>query len=178
MIKKSFYLSVAVFVIVSALYVYRFININKSLNERQFNFDLPEIATIERGKINSATNLLNYSYAWGDQPNPIASKVATSASTTGNQNKYIYKRVNGVPAICSTVNTKNRWEFYGISHKDNATLAVFYNPFLKIIKAIEENKDLDNGLIIDRIGSDEVYVKYKKRVFALKIFNFTRSEKK
>ncbi len=178
MSKKSLYISAVVAISMSIFYFFQFINISSKTNEKQFSFDMPKIMVIKTTY--PKTNLLQYSYIWGK--NQMSSGFLSSSTTLANTKKtfnsgYVYKKINGIPSICSASDNSYRWEFYGIGYKNGKLWAIFYNPSIKKAKALSVNKQLDKGLIIKKISSDEVSIEYGKKTFVLKIFEFTKKKK-
>jgi len=171
-VKKSIYISAAVAIAMSIFYFYQFAEINKSVNEKQFSFDIPKIVTIKR--VFPKESLSEYSYVWGrgSLPGLASASNATAPLKKPLLKGYIYKKINGVPSICKVTTTSYRWEFYGVSYKDSTLWAIFYNPALKKVKVLNADKQLDKGLIIEKINPDGVTVAYGKKTFTLKIFTF------
>ncbi len=178
--KKSVYISAVVAIAMLIFYFYQFTKINRSVNEKQFGFDIPKIAVIKR--VFPKGGLSEYSYVWGRGSLSGSAYMSNRAANLKklSQKGYIYKKINGVPSICSAANNSYRWEFYGITYKNNNLWAVFYNPSLKKVKVLSSDKQLDNGLIIEKINLDGVVVAYGKKTFILKIFTFNsqKGEKK
>ncbi len=178
--KRSVYISAVVAIAMSIFYFYQFTKINRSVNEKQFSFDMPKITAIKR--VFPKGGLSEYSYVWGRGGLTGSTSMSSGAATLTklSQKGYIYKKINGVPSICSASNNSYRWEFYGVTYKNDNLRAVFYNPALKKVKVLSSDKQLDNDLIIEKINPDGVIVEYGKKTFILKIFTFNsqKGEKK
>ena len=174
MSKKRLYVYIAIAIIVAIIYSFKFSSISRNVNEKQFSFDIPKIPLIKTyiPKSDSIGRL----DVWSTKQ--ISAGLANgkiSKNLPGGD--YACKKENGIFTIYKLSNKNYRWEFYGISCKDNSTAAVFYNPELKLMKVVQKNKQLDNGLIIKKIDRNEVNVEYKSGVFNLKIFDFSKGEK-
>lgn len=174
MSKKRLYVYIAIVIIVTIIYSFKISSINRNVNEKQFSFDIPKIPLIK--KYIPKSDSIGRLDVWNTKQTSIG-LVSGKISKNLPQGGYAYKKVDGIDIIYSLSDDKYRWEFYGISCKDNSTAAVFYNPELKLMKVVQKNKQLDNGLIIKKIGRNEVNVKYKNGVFNLKIFDFSKGEK-
>ncbi len=177
--KNSFYASLFIVIITFSIYFYKFTKINKSLNENRFTFNIPKITLIKTGDLKN-NYLIDNSYVWGSVS---AGQIISQGNHTAKGvlkilSGYVYKKIQGIPSICKTTNINYRWELYGIAYKNNSLLAIFYNPYTNKVKLLGKNNALDKDLIIEKIGFDNVYVKYKQKVFILKIFEFSKATRR
>ncbi|WP_457643476.1 hypothetical protein [Persephonella sp.] len=166
-----------VFFLVAYNYFSEFRSINRSVAKREFSFSIPEVPVIKVDlKAQKKSSISDFGL-WNINQKGIVLSQKTSKEMEKILSKkgFVVKNIGGVLSICSVVDDKYRWEFYGIVYKNGRLLAVFYNPSLKKKRqrVVGKSERLDNGLFVKDIGADNVTVVCcgGKKVFKLSMFS-------
>ncbi len=180
MSKISVYISIFIAVIAILIYADKFFTLTSKESAGAFQFEIPTIKPI---KFKTPTK--NYSAdpsIWGVSLSgqDLSSQSLMQASVnkkTKSSISYIYKTIDGTPAVCIKNRARYCYEFFGTLYKNKKLYGIFYNSSTKSIKELSDNETLDMDLTISSVLPDEVTLSYKKKQFTLKIFRVEKEQK-
>ncbi len=188
--KKSFLLSLIVFVLTVGYFYKDFKDKINYINSQVSNFKISQL-NIPEIKINIIkSNVLADYNIWDVIITQTSKEIKTGQGVIKKVfPKYKVKKFGKVEAIYKVGNPKDRWEFYGIIKKGKDSFAVFYNPNLKENKwkLVKEGEKIDENLTVNKIGSKNIIITYYKneneieelqlKVFYVEEEKFKRKEK-
>ncbi len=188
--KKSFLLSLIVFVLTAGYFYKDFKDKINYINSQVSNFKISQL-NIPEIKINIIKSdvLADYNI-WDVIITQTSKEIKTGQGIIKKVfPKYEVKKFGKVEAIYKVGNPKDRWEFYGIIKKGKDSFAIFYNPNLKENKwkLVKEGEKIDENLTVNKIGSKNIIITYYKneneieelqlKVFYVEEEKFKRKEK-
>lgn len=182
--KGELYISLIVAVFLTFYYGAGMIKIRSISTKSDFVFDIPRIEpiTLEAVKLDNVGDFK----AWNVKPvyREGVGNIAIPSQNTSKKGgvEFVFKRIDGVPALLNVLNQKYRWEFFGTVKTKTGWQAVFFNPALKMdsLKVLSGGMKLDSHLILKQVNSDNVIVEFiankERKYFVLSVFNVTMNK--